>query len=60
MTDYPERMKRQQAFVATEPTDLLSVDALAYVDQVPVLQREAAADPYLNGQDAARRLHTDG
>ena len=38
--------------------DPLSDDALKYVDQAARLQREAASDPALNGENA--RLHGNG
>jgi hypothetical protein len=44
------------AFVPTPPRRLLSDEAMQYVDQVPVLQRKATQDPYLNGSDPWRRL----
>jgi hypothetical protein len=44
------------AFVPTPPHRLLSDEAMQYVDQVPVLQRKATQDPFLNGQDPWRRL----
>jgi hypothetical protein len=57
MTDQAgQRQLRQQAFVPTTPHRLLSDEAMQYVDQVPRLQAQAAANPYLNGQDAERRL----
>ena len=56
VADYPERQGRQQAFTPTETRDILSDDACAYVDNVPILQRQAADNAYLNGLDAERRL----
>ena len=54
--DYPERQGRQQAFTPTEPRDILSADAHQYTDGVPVLQKQATENAYLNGLDAERRL----
>ena len=55
-----QRQARQQGFVPrVGPADLLSDDALKYTDAVPGMQAAATRDPYLNGADAARRLHTD-
>ena len=42
---------------APEPArDLLSAEAHRYVDQVPVMQAQAARNPYLNGEDSRGRV----
>jgi hypothetical protein len=56
-----QRQQRQAAYVPRlGPADLLSDEARVYADGVAAAHAAAAADPYLNGQDAERRLHSDG
>ena len=46
---------------APEPArDLLSAEAHRYVDQVPVMQAQAARNPYLNGEDSRGRVDPVG
>jgi hypothetical protein len=53
-----QRMARNQGEQAaqTPSREKFSELALQYIDQVPVLQRAAENDEYLNGTDAVRRL----
>ena len=65
MTSFTPKQLRnigEAALTGNTPTNapVLSEDALAYVDGAAQMSREATEDPYLNGQDAARRLHGGG
>ena len=51
-----QRQQRQADFVPTTPQRIVSDEQMQYLEQVPKLQQQAAADPYLNGADALARL----
>jgi hypothetical protein len=51
------RQDRRDAFQPQiGPPDILSADALMYVEAVPALQRAATQDSTYNGEDAGKRL----
>lgn len=54
-----QRQTRYDATPRLGPADILSADALKYVNQVPRLQAAAAADPTYNGSDAEKRYLAD-
>lgn len=60
MGDLGQRQVNNDTVGPTEPArEILSDDALKYVNALPEMQYEATQDPYLNGEDADRRLHDD-